>query len=164
MNVFKHVEAKIEDALQQLERDGILPGDLDIAGVEVQEPRDPAHGDVASNAAMVLAKRARMKPRDIAAALAGVLADDTDFASSDVAGPGFLNIRMKDSVWFAVLGDVLAQGEAFGASDIGAGKSAHVEFVSANPTGPMHIGHCRGAVTSAFLPPLLLRVNSEETI
>ncbi|MGI9477844.1 MAG: arginine--tRNA ligase [Hyphomicrobiaceae bacterium] len=163
MNVFKHVEAKIEDALQQLKRDGVLPGDLDIAGVEVQEPRDPAHGDVASNAAMVLAKRARMKPRDIAAALAGVLADDTDFASSDVAGPGFLNIRLKDSVWFAVLGDVLAQGEAFGASDIGAGKSAHVEFVSANPTGPMHIGHCRGAVFGDALARVLQRAQFDVT-
>ena len=163
MNVFKHVEAKIEDALQQLKRDGVLPGDLDIVGVEVQEPRDPAHGDVASNAAMVLAKRAGMKPRDIAAALARVLADDADFASSDVAGPGFLNIRLEDRVWFAVLRDVLSQGEAYGTSDIGAGKSAHVEFVSANPTGPMHIGHCRGAVFGDALARVLQKAQFDVT-
>ena len=163
MNVFKHVEAKIEDALQQLKRDGVLPGDLDIAGVEVQEPRDPAHGDVASNAAMVLAKRAGMKPRDIAAALARVLADDADFANSDVAGPGFLNIRLEDRVWFAVLRDVLSQGEAYGTSDIGAGKSAHVEFVSANPTGPMHIGHCRGAVFGDALARVLQKAQFDVT-
>lgn len=146
MNVFRLVESKITDALERLAAAGVLPGDLDLAGVEVQEPRDPAHGDVASNAALVLAKRANMKPRDIAAALVTALADDDDLSSVEVAGPGFLNMRLRDEVWHGVLRDVLEQGEAYGNSDLGAGLSAHVEFVSANPTGPMHIGHCRGAV------------------
>ncbi len=155
MNVFKHVEVKIANALDALKAAGKLPADLDVRGVEVQEPRDPAHGDVASNAAMVLAKRAGMKPRDIAAALAEVLANNADFESAEVAGPGFLNIRLKETVWHAVLSDVLAEGEAYGNSTIGSGKSAHVEFVSANPTGPMHIGHCRGAVFGDALAGLL---------
>ena len=93
MNVFRLVESKITDALERLAAAGVLPGDLDLAGVEVQEPRDPAHGDVASNAALVLAKRANMKPRDIAAALVTALADDDDLSSVEVAGPGFLNMR-----------------------------------------------------------------------
>lgn len=163
MNVFKHIEAKIEDALEGLKRAEKLPSDLDIDGVEVQEPRDPAHGDVASNAAMVLSKRAGMKPRDIAAALAEALVDDADFASVDVAGPGFLNIRLKDELWYAVLANVLAEGEDFGSSDLGAGKSAHVEFVSANPTGPMHIGHCRGAVFGDALARLLQKARFDVT-
>ncbi|MFY0613997.1 MAG: arginine--tRNA ligase [Hyphomicrobiaceae bacterium] len=163
MNVFKHVEAKIEMALQALKQAGKLPADLDIQGVEVQEPRDPAHGDVASNAAMVLSKRAGMKPRDIAAALAEALAGDAEFNSVDVAGPGFLNIRLKDTVWHAVLGDVLAEGDAYGSCDLGAGKSAHVEFVSANPTGPMHIGHCRGAVFGDALARLLQKARFDVT-
>ena len=163
MNVFKHVEVKIASALDALKAAGKLPADLDVRGVEVQEPRDPAHGDVASNAAMVLAKRAGMKPRDIAAALAEVLANDADFESAEVAGPGFLNIRLKETVWHAVLSDVLAEGEAYGNSIIGAGKSAHVEFVSANPTGPMHIGHCRGAVFGDALAGLLEKAGYDVT-
>jgi arginyl-tRNA synthetase len=146
MNVFKHVESKITAALESLKSGGTLPQDLDLAGVEVQEPRDPSHGDVASNAAMVLSKRAGMIPRDIAAALADALEGEGDFETVSVAGPGFLNIKLKDTIWSAVLGDVLKAGMNYGACNLGAGESAHVEFVSANPTGPMHIGHCRGAV------------------
>lgn len=161
MNVFKHVEAKVLAALEGLKSKGTLPGDLDLTGIEVQEPRDPAHGDVASNAAMVLTKRAGMKPRDIATALAEALTSDADFESVDVAGPGFLNIRLKEAVWHNVLADVLAQGEGFGRSDLGAGKTAQVEFVSANPTGPMHIGHCRGAVFGDALASVLERAGFE---
>ncbi len=146
MNIFTDVAAKIIAALEALKGDGSLPADLDLSGVEIQEPRDPAHGDMASNAAMVLAKRAGQKPRDIAEALAAGLAGDSDIASVDVAGPGFLNIRLSEARWQGLLRTVLSEGTEFGASGLGAGKRALVEYVSANPTGPMHIGHCRGAV------------------
>ena len=155
MNVFQQVEGKILGALRALAAAGALPGDLDVSGVEVQEPRDPGHGDVASNAALVLAKRAGMKPRDIATALAGALAGDDAIERVEVAGPGFLNMRLREAVWQAVLRDVLREGAAFGDATIGAGRSAHVEFVSANPTGPMHVGHCRGAVFGDTLARLL---------
>ncbi len=163
MNVFKHVETKISAALEALKTDDVLPNGLNVQGVEVQEPRDPAHGDVASNAAMVLAKRAGMKPRDIATALAGQLADDEDFVTVDVAGPGFLNIRLKDSLWQDVLSNILADGDTYGDSDLGSGMSAHVEFVSANPTGPMHIGHCRGAVFGDALANVLQKAGYDVT-
>lgn len=163
MNVFKHVEAKIANALETLKASGELSADLDIRGVEVQEPRDPGHGDIASNAAMVLAKPAGMKPRDLAAALADELAKEPDFDSAEVAGPGFLNIRLRETVWHAVLHDVLNEGAAFGNSTLGTGKSAHVEFVSANPTGPMHIGHCRGAVFGDALARLLEKAGFDVT-
>ncbi len=163
MNVFKHVEAKIANALEALKATGVLPADLDVRDVEVQEPRDSAHGDIASNAAMVLAKRAKMKPRDLAAALVEELANEPDFDSAEVAGPGFLNIRLRETVWHAVLGDVLDEGAAFGNATLGTGKSAHVEFVSANPTGPMHIGHCRGAVFGDALARLLEKAGFDVT-
>ena len=163
MNVFKHVEMKISAALEALMADGSLPADLVLQGVEVQEPRDPAHGDVASNAALVLAKRAGMKPRDIATALAERLANEDDFTDVGVAGPGFLNIRLSEAVWHAVLSDVMAEGGDYGSSDVGAGKSAQVEFVSANPTGPMHIGHCRGAVFGDALANVLEKAGYDVT-
>lgn len=163
MNVFKYVEAKIVTALEVMKAGGTLPKDLDLRGVEVQEPRDPIHGDLASNAAMVLAKRAGMKPRDLATALGEVLSVDSDFESAEVAGPGFLNVRLRDSVWQGVLADLLRQGAAYGDSALGAGQSAHVEFVSANPTGPMHIGHCRGAVFGDALASLLQKAGYEVT-
>ncbi len=146
MNIFSDVADKIIAALNALKADGVLPSDLDLAGVEIQEPRDPAHGDMASNAAMVLAKRAGQRPRDIAEALSGRLSGDNDIALIEVAGPGFLNIRLAEARWQELVRAVLRDGGQFGASTLGAGKRALVEYVSANPTGPMHIGHCRGAV------------------
>jgi arginyl-tRNA synthetase len=163
MNVFKHVESKITAALESLKSGGTLPQDLDLAGVEVQEPRDPSYGDVASNAAMVLSKRAGMRPRDIAAALADALEGEGDFETVSVAGPGFLNIKLKDTIWSAVLADVLKAQMDYGACDLGASESAHVEFVSANPTGPMHIGHCRGAVFGDALASLLQKAGYSVT-
>jgi arginyl-tRNA synthetase len=129
--------------------------------VDIQEPRNPAHGDMASNAAMVLAKRAGQKPRDIATALAVRLEGDGDIDTVEVAGPGFLNIRLTDARWRQLVRDVVAAGEAFGASDLGAGKRAQVEYVSANPTGPMHIGHCRGAVFGDALANVLEKAGYE---
>lgn len=146
MNIFHEIGSKVRSALTLLQTQGKLPPGLDLDAPEIQEPRDPQHGDLASNAAMVLAKSARMKPRDIADMLAGVLGDDPAIEIAEVAGPGFLNLRLTDTFWRDFLGNILQAGEAYGRSGLGAGKSAHVEYVSANPTGPMHIGHCRGAV------------------
>lgn len=155
MNTFRLVEDKVVDALEALKSDGTLPADLDISGVEVQEPRDPSHGDCAINAALVLAKRAGMKPRDIAQAVADRLGADADLAKIDIAGPGFLNITLADAVWTRLVRAVLDQGGKFGHVGFGAGKRIHVEYVSANPTGPMHVGHCRGAVFGDALASVL---------
>ena len=155
MNVFAHVERRIRAALHALEAEGKLPGDLPLAGIETQEPRDPAHGDMASNAAMVLAKAARMKPRDIAELLANKLAEEDVVAKAEVAGPGFLNLTLRLAFWHDLVRTILEQGPSYGRSDVGRGQRVHVEFVSANPTGPMHVGHCRGAVFGDALCNLL---------
>jgi arginyl-tRNA synthetase len=123
--------------------------------VTVEPPRDPAHGDMATNAAMVLAKPARLPPREIAAMLAEALAAAPGIASAEVAGPGFLNLRLEPALWFGVLRAVLDQGTGFGRSGIGQGRRINIEFVSANPTGPLHVGHTRGAVFGDALAGLL---------
>lgn len=155
MNVFAEVEARVLAALKGLQAKGMLPEDLDFGAVAVEQPRDSSHGDLACNAAMVLAKAAKMKPRDIADALSSSLQTDPDVASAEVAGPGFINLRMRDGFWHDVVGAILAQGPKFGASSAGAGERTNVEYVSANPTGPMHVGHCRGAVFGDALANLL---------
>ena len=155
MNLFAEIRALVIDALGQLEAAGTLPEGLQTRGVAVEPPRDPAHGDMATNAAMVLAKPAGMKPRDIAEALAGVLAQSDRIASADVAGPGFLNLRLSNELWQGVVGAILAAGTDFGRSATGQGKRVNVEYVSANPTGPLHVGHTRGAVFGDALASLL---------
>ena len=155
MNLFAEIRALVIDALGQLEAAGTLPEGLQTRGVAVEPPRDPAHGDMATNAAMVLAKPAGMKPRDIAEALAGVLAKSDRIASADVAGPGFLNLRLSNELWQGVVGAILAAGPDFGRSATGQGKRVNVEYVSANPTGPLHVGHTRGAVFGDALASLL---------
>jgi arginyl-tRNA synthetase len=130
-------------------------GEVDQTRVVVEPPRDPTHGDMATNAAMVLAKDAGRKPRDLAAAIAAALGKDDLVAKVDVAGPGFINLTLRPTAWLAELGTVLAQGLAYGASDIGKGERVNVEYVSANPTGPMHVGHGRGAVFGDALANLL---------
>jgi arginyl-tRNA synthetase len=154
MNVHALVHARIVDALQELQRDGVLPAGLDFGNVEVSPPRDAAHGDLASNAALVLAKGARMKPRDIAEKLAGKLEALRDIQSVEVAGAGFLNMRFTPAFWQAVVAAVL-KDDAYGRVDLGKGERIDVEYVSANPTGPMHVGHCRGAVFGDSLVNLL---------
>ena len=155
MNLFTEFRACVLDALAALSAESKLPEGLDFANVTVEPPRDAAHGDMATNAAMVLAKPAGLKPRDIAEALATHLLTDPRIASAEVAGPGFLNLRLSNAVWAGVLGDVLAQGADFGKSTMGQGTRVNVEFVSANPTGPMHVGHTRGAVVGDALSNLL---------
>ena len=155
MNLFADIRAAVLDALAAMTDAGDLPAGLDTGNVTVEPPRDAAHGDMATNAAMVLAKPAQQKPRDIAEKLAERLGQDARIASAEVAGPGFLNLRLAPSVWQGVVGTVLTTGTDFGRSDIGAGKRVNVEYVSANPTGPLHVGHTRGAVFGDALASLL---------
>jgi arginyl-tRNA synthetase len=155
MNLFSDIRALTVDALTELAREGVIPEGLATDNVSVEPPRDAAHGDMATNAAMVLAKPAKMKPRDIADALAAKLLADPRVAVVDVAGPGFLNIRLDGAVWTAVVKAVLETGTDFGRSGMGQGRKVNVEYVSANPTGPLHVGHTRGAVFGDALASLL---------
>ncbi|KAF0171784.1 MAG: arginyl-tRNA synthetase [Rhodobacteraceae bacterium] len=155
MNLFAEIRTLVTDSLTALAAEGVLPAGLDHAQVAVEPPRDPAHGDMATNAAMVLAKPAGMAPRAIAEALAARLAQDPRVAGAEVAGPGFLNLRLSAVMWQGLVKAVLTEGLSFGKSGMGAGRKVNVEFVSANPTGPMHVGHVRGAVVGDALSRLL---------
>ncbi|WP_304617658.1 arginine--tRNA ligase [Paracoccus sp. (in: a-proteobacteria)] len=154
MNLFNDIRAVVIEALTKMAEAGELPQGLDLSNVAVEPPRDPAHGDMATNAAMVLAKPAGMKPRDIADRLAARLTDPR-ITAAEVAGPGFLNLRLAPAIWHDVVRAALKSGVDFGRSDMGAGSRVNVEFVSANPTGPMHVGHVRGAVFGDALARLL---------
>jgi arginyl-tRNA synthetase len=155
MTVFARVADRIASALSELKAEGALPADLVLPPVEVEPTKDAAHGDIASNAAMVLAKPARQKPRDIAEKLKAKLAADPQFTKVDVAGPGFLNLTLRMETWQNVIRDVLNEGPEYGRGSVGKGEEINVEYVSANPTGPMHVGHCRGAVFGDALANLL---------
>jgi len=163
MNVHALVHARIIAALQALQSEGALPSGLDFKNVEVSPPREAAHGDLASNAALVLAKAARMKPRDLAEKLAGKLRVLPDVESVEVAGAGFLNLRFAPRFWHGVVTAILQEGDAYGRVDLGRGERINVEYVSANPTGPMHVGHCRGAVFGDALATLLAFAGYEVT-
>ena len=163
MNLFQDLRALVITELAAMANAGVIPAGLDTAAVSVEPPRDPLHGDMATNAAMVLAKPAGMAPRAIADALAARLAADPRVAVAEVAGPGFLNIRLKPQVWQNLVGTVLTMGQDFGKSDLGAGKRVNVEYVSANPTGPLHVGHTRGAVFGDALASLLQYAGWEVT-
>ena len=154
MNLFAEIRVLVIDCLDALVADGRLPAGLDRAAVTVEPPRDAAHGDMATNAAMVLAKPAGMKPRDIADALAALLAADPRVSVAEVAGPGFLNMRLAPAVWQGVVKAALGV-DGFGRSTMGQGQKVNVEYVSANPTGPLHVGHTRGAVFGDALASLL---------
>jgi arginyl-tRNA synthetase len=132
-----------------------LGAEIDLARVVVEPPKDPSHGDMATNAAMVLAREAKAKPRELAEQIAARLRSDDLVASVDVAGPGFINLTLKPPVWAEALRTVLREGDAYGRSGVGAAEKVNVEYVSANPTGPMHVGHCRGAVFGDALASLL---------
>ncbi|MBY6114487.1 arginine--tRNA ligase [Mameliella alba] len=155
MNLFSDIRSLVLEAIAALQAEGALPEGLNTDPVTTEPPRDPLHGDMATNAAMVLAKPAKAKPRDIAEALAAKLRIDDRIDSAEVAGPGFLNLRLAGSVWQALPGKILTEGTAYGRSDMGAGKKVNVEYVSANPTGPMHVGHARGAIVGDAMASLL---------
>ncbi|MBD0416559.1 arginine--tRNA ligase [Oryzicola mucosus] len=155
MNIFADFSARIKNAVQSLELQSKEGGALDMSRITVEPPRDASHGDLATNAAMVLAKPAGQNPRALAERLAAVLQTDADVAAVEIAGPGFVNLRLKDAFWRKQLVGMLDQAVDFGRSKVGGGKKVNVEYVSANPTGPMHVGHCRGAVVGDALANLL---------
>jgi arginyl-tRNA synthetase len=154
MNIFNEFEVKLKNTIKL-----VLPEidrqNIDLGAVVVEPPRDPSHGDLATNAAMVLAKPLGLKPRDIATRIAAGLARDADIDAAEVAGPGFLNLRLRPAFWHRSLARLIAAGADYGRADIGKGEPINVEYVSANPTGPMHIGHCRGAAVGDALASLL---------
>src|SRR5690606_20150288 len=155
MNIFADFSARVTKAIEAL---GLQPKDggvLDVSRVTVEPPRDASHGDLATNAAMVLAKAVGENPRALAERLAAELAKDADVAETSVAGPGFVNLRLGHSFWHARLREILDLGTDYGRSRLGGGRKVNVEYVSANPTGPMHVGHCRGAVVGDALANLL---------
>ncbi|MCB6177023.1 arginine--tRNA ligase [Rhodobacter sp. Har01] len=163
MNLFAEIRSAVVDALGRMTDEGLLPSGLDMSAVAVEPPRDAAHGDMATNAAMVLARGAGKPPREIAEALAAQLMQDPRIEGADVAGPGFLNLRLAPAVWHGVVRDALVHGLNYGRSQSGAGQKVNVEFVSANPTGPMHVGHVRGAVVGDALSNLLAFAGWEVT-
>jgi arginyl-tRNA synthetase len=154
-NIFAELLARVRDANDALIAAGEMPAGIDQSRVTVEPPRDASHGDISTNAAMVLAKDAGKKPRDLAEALVQKLRADALVAEVDVAGPGFINLTLKPAAWVEALRSAVKLGPVFGKSDIGAAKPVNVEYVSANPTGPMHVGHCRGAVFGDALASLL---------
>src|SRR6202158_4920892 len=154
-HLFADVLARVHAVCSALAADGGWPAGIDLSRVVVEPPRGASHGDMATNAAMVLAKEAKAKPRDLAEAMAIKLRADDLIASVDVAGPGFINLTLKPKAWSDALRTVLSEGESYGRSGLGAAQKVNVEYVSANPTGPMHVGHCRGAVFGDALCSLL---------
>ncbi len=154
-HLFADVLARVHAACGALAAEGGWAAGIDLSRVVVEPPREAAHGDMATNAAMVLAKEAKAKPRDLAEAVALKLRADDLIASAVVAGPGFINLTLKPTAWSDALRAVLREGDSYGQSAIGAAEKVNVEYVSANPTGPMHVGHCRGAVFGDALASLL---------
>lgn len=154
MNLFADIRTLVINSLTELAAEGVLPEGLSFDNVAVEPPRDALHGDMATNAAMVLAKPAKSNPRAIAQSLADKLSADPRIDSVDVAGPGFINLRLNASLWGGLVTSILTDAD-FGKSSFGAGKKVNVEYVSANPTGPMHVGHTRGAVFGDALASLL---------
>ncbi|TAX34301.1 arginine--tRNA ligase [Rhizobium leguminosarum] len=155
MNLFTDFEARIKTALEQIDLVREKRSELDFGRITVEPPRDASHGDVATNAAMVLAKVLGTNPRALADVIIAKLKEDPDVADVSVAGPGFINIRLAVGYWQRLLASMIGAGTDYGRSSLGKGKKVNVEYVSANPTGPMHVGHCRGAVVGDALANLL---------
>ena len=154
-NIFAAVLDKVRAANDALIADGVLPAGIDQSRIVVEPPRESAHGDMATNAAMVLAKGAASNPRALAEAIAAKLRADDIVAKAEVAGPGFINLTLRPAAWIGALRAILAAGKNYGRGDVGESAAVNVEYVSANPTGPMHVGHCRGAVFGDALANLL---------
>ena len=161
MNIYAEYRESIIGALLSLAEEGLLPKNLDYSKMTVEPPREIAHGDLATNAAMVLAKQAGINPRDLANHLLEKLRVLDGVMHAEVAGPGFINLRLSLNCWRNVLQAVLRSGNAFGTSEMGSGIKVNVEYVSANPTGPLHIGHARGTVFGDALASLLEKVGYE---
>ena len=161
MNYFSHFREIVKVKIENMASAGEIPSGLELAAVSAEAPRDVTHGDVAINAALVLAKQARMKPRDIADRLAAQLSGEAAISSVEVAGPGFINVSLRDDFWSERLREILAAGTAYGDSGVGNAETVNVEYVSANPTGPLHVGHGRGAVFGDALANLLSKAGFE---
>src|SRR3990170_7249753 len=155
MSLYARYAALLDGVLDALEADGALPGGLPRKAVAVEPPRDASHGDLATNAAMVLAKSAGTNPRALAGLIAPKLEALPPVTSVEIAGPGFINLKLAADAWRDELRTILIEGDAYGLSTIGANERVNVEYVSANPTGPLHMGHCRGAVVGDSLARLL---------
>ena len=163
MNIFKNFQQKITTIIEELSENGKLPSGLDLGNITAEAPRDSTHGDISTNAAMVLVKQAKMKPRDIADFIVSQLAKLPEVNSVDIAGPGFINIRLGAGFIQSQILDILKNGNDYGQSTRGAGEKVNVEYVSVNPTGPLHVGHCRGAVFGDALSTLLEYVGYDVT-
>jgi arginyl-tRNA synthetase len=163
MNLFADFETRIETALESIDLIKEKRGEVDFARVAVEPPRDSSHGDIATNAAMVLAKPLGTNPRALAELIVARLKEDPDVVDLSIAGPGFINIRLSKEYWQRLLAAVIRQGTDYGRSTVGAGRKTNVEYVSANPTGPMHVGHCRGAVVGDALANLMAFAGYEVT-
>ena len=155
MNIFSLFTDRVIDATKALELEGVDWASVDFSRAVVEPPRDPSHGDLASNVAMVLAKGLGLKPRDFAEQIKQGLEADADIASVEIAGPGFINIRLQPAFWTKHLSAILSAGKTYGANYVAKPLKVNVEYVSANPTGPMHVGHCRGAVVGDAIANLL---------
>ena len=155
MSLYARYSALLDGVLDELQSDGALAADIDRKAVAVEPPRDPAHGDLATNAAMVLAKQAGTNPRALAELIAPKLEAVPAVTSVEIAGPGFINLRLSPDAWRDELTTILREGEDYGRSDAGNNERVNVEYVSANPTGPLHMGHCRGAVVGDALARVL---------
>ena len=163
MNIFHEFQAKIRSALPTIDAIADKLEGIDLTRIVVEAPRDPSHGDVATNVAMLLGKPLGMNPREVAQLVVAKLSTDGDIGEIAVAGPGFINLRLSPAYWQKLLAAMVASGENFGRSDLGKGRKVNVEYVSANPTGPMHVGHCRGAVVGDTLANLLAFTGHEVT-
>src|SRR5436305_933213 len=155
MNVFQVFTEHVRSAVATLAQAGVFPSPPDLSRIVVEPPREASHGDLATNAAMALAKDAGLKPRDLAERIAAELRKLPDVTKTEIAGPGFINLTLDPAVWRTALAAIVRDGTEYGRSSVGAGKPVNVEYVSANPTGPMHVGHCRGAVFGDALANLL---------
>jgi arginyl-tRNA synthetase len=163
MNLFASVKSHIIDILKQLQAEGVLPLELAFDSVDVMPPREVSHGDMATNAAMVLAAKVAKKPRELADILAGRIKNIPDISSVEIAGPGFINLRFAPALWQKQIQVILKAGNDYGNSTIGGERKVNVEYVSANPTGPMHVGHGRGAVYGDALALLLAKAGFKVT-
>ncbi len=163
MNIFNTFRERIAARIEALAADGALPPGLDTSRIVTEPPREASHGDMSCNAAMVLARDAGMKPRDLAELIVAGFADDADVVSTEIAGPGFINFRLKNGLYHTVVEHILGAGQSYGDSQAGGGEKVNVEYVSANPTGPMHVGHCRGAVFGDALCSLLRKAGFDVT-
>jgi arginyl-tRNA synthetase len=163
MNVFKNFESKIKKAVMSLEVVQGFDGEVNLARMTVEPPRDPSHGDISTNAAMMLAKPLKSNPRELATQISNALSSDEDIASVNVAGPGFINLNLSATYWQKQVVQMVEQGEDYGRDQISPARKINVEYVSANPTGPMHVGHCRGAVVGDALANLLAYAGHDVT-